>query len=184
MKIIVHYKSFVTSSSVSQRFVLVVTLQLNLDQRLVLVSALQLHLGQRFVLVTTLQLHLGVLAKPKICVSDLDRWSSQDWCQRQQIAVAQKSMIQPLLSRLHLSSTLHRSVCFSYYQCVKCTPSFELNILEVDLFFSLELQVQICVDLFVLHINVPNKAHVFVQVVLTLPKVQRGPGCQQCETGQ
>ena len=83
MKIIVHYKSFVTSSSVSQRFVLVVTLQLNLDQRLVLVSALQLHLGQRFVLVTTLQLHLGVLAKPKICVSDLDRWSSQDWRWRQ-----------------------------------------------------------------------------------------------------
>ena len=30
MKIIVHYKSFVTSSSVSQRFVLVITLQLNL----------------------------------------------------------------------------------------------------------------------------------------------------------
>ena len=45
MKIIVHYKSFVTSSSVSQRFVLVVTLQLNLDQRLVLVTTLQLHLG-------------------------------------------------------------------------------------------------------------------------------------------
>ena len=59
MKIIVHYKSFVTSSSVSQRFVLVVTLQLNLDQRLVLVSTLQLHLGQRFVLVTTYNCILG-----------------------------------------------------------------------------------------------------------------------------
>ena len=83
IKLDVHYKYFVASSSVSQRFVLLVTLQLNLDQGLVLVSTLQLHLGQRFVLVTTLQLHLGVLAKPKICVSDLDRWSSQDWRQRQ-----------------------------------------------------------------------------------------------------
>ena len=83
MKFNVHHKSFVTSSSVGQRFVLVTTLQLHLDQRFVLVTTLQLHLGQRFVLVITLQLHLGVSAKPKICVSDLDRWSSQDWRWRQ-----------------------------------------------------------------------------------------------------
>ena len=55
MKFNVHHKSFVTSSSVGQRFVLVTTLQL--------------HLGQRFVLVITLQLHLGVLAKD--CCFDL-----------------------------------------------------------------------------------------------------------------
>ena len=72
---------------------------------------------------------------------------------------------------------------FQLQVCLQSTPSFELNILEVDLFL-VQLQVQIYVDLPVLHINVPNKAHVFVQVVLTLPKVQRGPGCQQCETGQ
>ena len=45
MKFKVHYKSLVTSSSVGQRFVLVITLQLHLDQRLVLVTTLQLHLG-------------------------------------------------------------------------------------------------------------------------------------------